>query len=68
MQKIPALFKIRQEQGKVGSERLDSNQKNTRICALLTEKKNSQRLYNSVVDDEYVGQDKHTINILLNTR
>ena len=68
MQKVPAIFKVRQEQGKVDSERFDSSQKNTRICALLTAKKNSQRLYNTVVDDEYGGQEKHTINTFNNTR
>ena len=68
MQKVPAILAVRQKQNKVSLERNDSDQKKSRICALLTAKKNSQRLYNNVVDDEYSGQEKHTINILLNTR
>jgi hypothetical protein len=68
MQKVPAILAVRQKQSQKYSERFDPSQKNSRICALLAEKKNSQRLYNNVVDDECSGQEKHTINTFLNTR
>jgi hypothetical protein len=68
MQKVPALLKVRQEQSKNNSERNGRNEKTSRICALLTAKRSSVRLYTSVVDNEYSGQDKHTINTLNNTR
>ena len=63
MQKVPTLLKVRQEQGKVSSiESSGKQSKKTGICALLSAKKNSSRLYNSVVENEYGGQEKYTIN------
>ena len=63
MQKVPALLKVRQEQSKVNSTRVGGEQtKKSGICALLSAKKSSSRLYNNVVENEYGGQEKYTIN------
>jgi hypothetical protein len=68
MQKVPAIFKSREEQGKDYHQEFSDSKKRLGICALLLPKSNSQQLYTNVVDDEYGGQEKHTINTFNNTR
>jgi hypothetical protein len=66
MQKIPAIFRVRQKQNEKNFERPSgtiappSLWRKRKICALCLSKKNLERLYTNV-HHENSGQDKHTV-------
>jgi len=66
MQKVPALFKLRYGTDEKVTQRVSSGvvavmSKPSKVCRLLTQKENCDRLYNTV-DYDKSGQAKHTFN------
>jgi hypothetical protein len=66
MQKVPALFKLRYGTDEKVTQRVSSGlvavmAKPKKVCRLLTQKENCDRLYNTV-DYDKSGQAKHTFN------
>ena len=66
MQKVPALFKLRYGTDEKVTQRVGSGvvavmRKSSKVCHLLTQKENCDRLYN-IVDYDKSGQAKHTFN------
>ena len=68
MQKVPALFKLRYGKDEKVTKRVSSDvvvsavmRKPSKVCRLLTQKENCDRLYNTV-DYDKSGQAKHTFN------
>lgn len=66
MQKVPALFKLRYGKDEKVTKRTSSDivavmRKPSKVCRLLTQKENCDRLY-TIVDYDKSGQAKHTFN------
>jgi hypothetical protein len=66
MQKVPALFKLRYGKDEKVTQRVSSDvvaivRKPKKVCRLLTQKENCDRLY-TIVDYDKSGQAKHTFN------
>ena len=67
MQKVPALFKLRYGTDEKVTQRVSSGdvvamvRKPKKVCRLLTQKENYDRLY-TIVDYDKSGQAKHTFN------
>ena len=66
MQKVPALFKVRYGTDEKVTQRVSSDvvavmRKPSKVCRLLTQTKNCDRLY-TIVDYDKSGQAKHTFN------
>jgi hypothetical protein len=66
MQKVPALFKLRYGTDEKVTKRTSSDvvavmRKPSKVCRLLTQKENCDRLY-TIVDYDKSGQAKHTFN------
>jgi hypothetical protein len=66
MQKVPALFKLRYGTDEKVTQRVSSDvvavmRKPSKVCRLLTQKENCDRLY-TIVDYDKSGQAKHTFN------
>ena len=66
MQKVPALFKLRYGTDEKVTQRVSSDlvaimRKPLKVCRLLTQKENCDRLY-TIVDYDKSGQAKHTFN------
>ena len=66
MQKVPALFKLRYGTDEKVTQRVSSGvvavmRKPSKVCRLLTQKENCDRLY-TIVDYDKSGQAKHTFN------
>ena len=66
MQKVPALFKLRYGTDEKVTKRVSSGvvavmRKPEKVCRLLTQKENCDRLY-TIVDYDKSGQAKHTFN------
>ena len=68
MQKVPALFKLRYGTDEKVTKRVSSSdvvavtiRKPKKVCRLLSQKENCDRLYN-IVDYDKSGQAKHTFN------
>ena len=66
MQKVPALFKLRYGTDEKVTQRVSSDvvavmRKPEKVCRLLTQKENCDRLY-TIVDYDKIGQAKHTFN------
>ena len=66
MQKVPALFKLRYGKDEKVTQRTSSDvvavmRKPSKVCRLLTQKENCDRLY-TIVDYDKSGQAKHTFN------
>ena len=66
MQKVPALFKLRYGTDEKVTQRVSSGvvsvmRKPEKVCRLLSQKENCDRLY-TIVDYDKSGQAKHTFN------
>ena len=66
MQKVPALFKLRYGTDEKVTKRVSSGvvavmRKPEKVCRLLTQNENCDRLY-TIVDYDKSGQAKHTFN------
>jgi len=66
MQKVPALFKLRYGTDEKVTKRVSSGvvavmSKPKKVCRLLSQKENCDRLY-TIVDYDKSGQAKHTFN------
>ena len=66
MQKVPALFKLRHDKDEKVTQRPSGDLvavmgKPKKVCRLLTQKENCDRLY-TIVDYDKSGQAKHTFN------
>ena len=66
MQKVPALFKLRYGTDEKVTKRTSSDvvavmRKPKKVCRLLSQKENYDRLY-TIVDYDKSGQAKHTFN------
>ena len=66
MQKVPALFKLRYGTDEKVTQRVSSGlvavmSKPKKVCHLLLQKENCDRLY-TIVDYDKSGQAKHTFN------
>lgn len=66
MQKVPALFKLRYGTDEKVTQRVSSGvvavmRKPEKVCRLLAQKENCDRLY-TIVDYDKSGQAKHTFN------
>ena len=66
MQKVPALFKLRYGTDEKVTQRVSSGvvavmSEPKKVCRLLSQKENCDRLY-TIVDYDKSGQAKHTFN------